>query len=103
MNEFPTAKEAREKTMVTIAEDLRFFLERIKYNIDEAIVEGRKETHFGLEGANQLMYDRLADYLRGKGYGVEWNGACLWMEISWKEDANVTPIGKLTLVPPPER
>jgi hypothetical protein len=82
MEGFPTAKEAREK-LFTEGEDLKFFLERIKHRIDEAIEEGRTEIYFGLEGNNQLMYEKLANYLREKGYDVYWNKACYWMEISW--------------------
>ena len=79
---FPSAKEVK----VTSLESSLFgtLLERIGGSIESAAEEGKTSANHYLDGNEQLYYEQLADFLIEKGYEVEWNGATLWMEISWE-------------------
>jgi hypothetical protein len=81
MDRFPSAEEMRARTSSNSArEELRLIqqaLDRIRED------DGNRARRLNWELSDQSLYDAVVEFLEDRGYQVNWNGACLWLEIDW--------------------
>jgi hypothetical protein len=74
-----TAKEARDR-MLNGTENDR--LENFFYAINDAIEDYKCKFNYIINQENDFT-DTELDYIRGLGYEIYWNSACLWYEVSF--------------------
>jgi hypothetical protein len=80
MDHFPSAEDMRARgTSDTAVKELK----QIGEALDRIRDTGDGTRRLNWELSDQSLYDAVVEFLEDRGYQVNWNGACLWLEIDW--------------------